>query len=862
MDAIVASLPSATVRDLGRLGPREAAESVAAFLARETASGSTLFAETVAPLTDPAGPASKSARRAAAFKTKARDAFARNRLAEALDHLTTALKLAPEEKKNIHRSTVNVKSSTPTAGSLRNDRAAVLLRLASEHDKTTREHSRSCGGSATRSETLNYARLALLDAAVAAAADASCRKSRLRLGVAARALGRLEIAKSAFRDALGRMATTDPARRSVERRLAEAVSYERQTRRSRSDDATGSPGITKNDANAKSPDIATDIAPDDAPDESCRTDRNATPKETRTVEVRLVSNDSNDTAHCGLGVFSTSPRMDPGDVFGSPDGEFASASVPAKSNRSSRCSFCHRALSVAPTPCRTCSVSSYCDEACRDEDVAHAKFECGIETSGCWWSVLPSETRLAMRCLAANASDENAPIRALHRRWADFDADARARLAVTAAVASHCATRRREHLAVALSPGAVLEATCAVLGNAFAVKSPSRGGTSSFSPDPRSAEVSRLASLRAALVTMSQKPIRNLEPYLDAWFVLSEEAETVALATFPETSRLNHSCDPNAHVELVLSPARENKKRTTFARSDGAVREVPHGRRYFSQPVVRATTRVTRRCGTDEELRVSYGPVVGSAPRRARRERLRLSHGFTCACEGCLCDDEDEPSRGGADVAAVDDDDVARWGVVLDDARASFASSCDTDSARSAHLKRLETAVGELRARTNARGDGKMAKRNARSFRERKLLAEALDARALGLVTLSRACACHARGLAHVEHAASSAREALHVLVGSLGYPEEDSLTVALERARVAALDAACSRFEASRADLERARRVLRAALGGSHERHDTRELRRVVDGGLERRALFAVDALLASFSPNDFSRTAEVDAE
>ena len=192
---------------------------------------------------------------------------------------------------------------------------------------------------------------------------------------------------------------TDPARRSVERRLAEAEGH---TRRSRSDDATGSPVITKNDANAKSPDIATDIAPDDAPDESCRTDRNATPKETRTVEVRLVSNDSNDTAHCGLGVFSTSPRMDPGDVFGSPDGEFASASVPAKSNRSSRCSFCHRALSVAPTPCRTCSVSSYCDEACRDEDVAHAKFECGIETSGCWWSVLPSETAWRW-CLAANA---------------------------------------------------------------------------------------------------------------------------------------------------------------------------------------------------------------------------------------------------------------------------------------------------------------------------------------------------------------------------------------------------------------------------------------------------------------------------
>lgn len=834
MDAIVASLPSATVRDLGRLGPREAAESVAAFLARETASGSTLFAETVAPLTDPAGPASKSARRAAAFKAKARDAFARNRFAEALDHLTTALKLAPEE--NVHSTTrVVSSSSTPTAGSLRNDRAAVLLRLASEHD--TRENS--CGsacGSATRSDgeryfASYYARLALRDAAVAAGADALCHKSRLRLGVAARALGRLEVAKSAFRDALGLMAVTDPARRSVERRLAEV---EGRTRLSRSDDATGSPGIKRND----------DIAPD-AP-VSRRTVRNATPKETRTVEVRLVSNGSNDTSHyCGLGVFSTSPRMDPGDVFGSADGEFASASVPAKSNRSSRCSFCHRALSVAPTPCRACSVSSYCDEACRDKDVAHAKFECGTETSGCWWSVLPSETRLAMRCLAANAGggDENAPIRALHMRWADFDVDARARLAATAAVASHCATRRREHLAAALSPGAVMEATCAVLGNAFAIKSPSRGGTFSFSPDPRSAEVSRLANLRAALVTIRDDPRRSRGAYLDAWFVLSEEAETVALATFPETSRLNHSCDPNAHVELVLSPG---KKRTT-------------GREYSSPPVVRATTRATRACGVHEELRVSYGPVIGSAPRRARRERLLASHGFVCACEGCLRDDEDEPARGGADVAAVDDDDAARWGVVLDDARASFSSSCDTESAQSAHLKRLETAIGELRARTNARGDGKMAMEDARSFCERKLLAEALDARALGLVTLSRACACPKRGLALVEHAASSAREALHVLVNSLGYPEKDSLTVALERARVAALDAACSRFEASRADLERARRVLRAALGDSHENehYDARELGRVVDGGLERRALFAVDALLASFSPNDFSRNA-----
>ena len=103
MDAIVASLPSATVADLARLGPFEAAESVAAFFARETKAGSTLFAETVAPLTDPTGPASKSARLAAAFEAKARDAFSRNRLAEALDHFNSALAFAPDAEKKTNR---------------------------------------------------------------------------------------------------------------------------------------------------------------------------------------------------------------------------------------------------------------------------------------------------------------------------------------------------------------------------------------------------------------------------------------------------------------------------------------------------------------------------------------------------------------------------------------------------------------------------------------------------------------------------------------------------------------------------------------------------------------------------------------
>ena len=176
MDAIVASLPPATVADLAGLCPREAAESVASFLTRETASGSTLFAETVAPLTDPAGPASKSARRAAEFKARARDAFVRNRFEEALQHVTTALTFAPDDARRAaprasppEEESVPSRASTPTPGSLRNDRAAVLLRLAAEHKSEAQD----------RLLFATFARLALRDASVAVTSNPKCAKARL-----------------------------------------------------------------------------------------------------------------------------------------------------------------------------------------------------------------------------------------------------------------------------------------------------------------------------------------------------------------------------------------------------------------------------------------------------------------------------------------------------------------------------------------------------------------------------------------------------------------------------------------------------------------------------------------------------------
>jgi hypothetical protein len=351
--------------------------------------------------------------------------------------------------------------------------------------------------------------------------------------------------------------------------------------------------------------------------------------------------------------------------------------------------------------------------------------------------------------------------------------------------------------------------------------------------------------------------------YLDAWRILSEEAQPVALATFSLTSRLNHSCDPNAHVELALGPLMPIRP------NSGSGPEPSFH--------VRATTRATRRCAPHEELRVSYGPVLGSAPSKTRRERLNASHGFVCACDGCLREknkNAEEPffSR----IESGDDDDaiMRRWDDTIDDARLAF-ESCDDDTSalnpdsaqtKKKHLRRLEAIISAARARADAmqRDD---VRDSAFFFRVRKTLAEALDARALGLVTVSAVC-----------EAALSAREALDILVRDLGYPENDSLTIALERARVAALELACGDVGSSRkreknamALLRRARLVLTAALGGGTDDaafsktslsfslgESDSACSSCADGSLERRALFVVDALLASRSERDEEASGE----
>ena len=221
---------------------------------------------------------------------------------------------------------------------------------------------------------------------------------------------------------------------------------------------------------------------------------------------------------------------------------------------------------------------------------------------------------------------------------------------------------------------------------------------------------------------------------------------------------------------------------------------------------------------------------------------------------------------------------MRRWDDIIDDARASFESCDDHTSARAPdsaqtkrkHLRCLEAIISAARARADAiQRDDVQVRDSAFFYRVRKTLAEALDARALGLVTVAAVC-----------EAASSAREALDILVRDLGYPEGDSLTIALERARVAALELACGDDGSSRKReknamdaLRRARAVLTAALGGGTDdaafskpslsfslRSDS-ACSSCADGSLERRALFVVDALLASRFERDASGEDETGA-
>ena len=754
MDSFVKSLCAGLVEKLNGLTPHEAAEYVkeALLIQRE-------FRDCIRPIADPHGVASKSRDHATECNRNANELFKSGILENVLFNLNEALRFAPD-------STLTDKEFIAT---LRSNRAAMLLKLVELELRKPEK------GKDVASNTQSLLRFAKRDAESAIASSAHvCAKAFIRLGVASHALGDNVGALDAFQEVLRVLPSSSRARKSVERRLEVLATLDKQV----------------------------------GHQQKISLDETVTKVSTLTVSINHEVRSSLKCA--GLGVFA-SLSIYPGDPI--IQHEIAIASVPdsietvngdMRNSKTwkTRCHSCFVPLPIAPIPCRGCCVAMYCDEGCRDADTIHVELEC---KTGCWWVVLPSEIRLAMRCVAdakkekSEKNEKNESIRDLHCRWADLDGSTKARLAVASVVATACVYPK-------FGPGEVLEATCAVLGNSFFLKR---------------VECENLRNRLFALTPKAptqppEKPLRAFETvvYHDAYRMLSVEAAPVALVTFLKTSRINHSCDPNAFVEVT-------KKKNTVVASVRAIREI----------------------SLNEEVTISYGPVVGQAPATTRRERLVQSHGFYCKCGGCSSTD-DGTKEIENQVFLTDEGDsrnleIYRWCLAIDNARTVFSSGEDGDSTQKIHstkkqaLKQVEQVIKEMR--------GSMLGSKVMTTSSR-IFCEALDCRASGLVQIAAVCHAHRR----IE-AAKSACEALRSL--ETIYPH-DSLTLALERARCAALEAACGFVDSAAWKLKKARETLCLVLGvplnGVSDNENSAET--IDSWSFERGALFIVDALLGSF--------------
>jgi len=611
MDAILSLLSADVVGGLACLTPRDAAQVVQTALRDHTSQGQ--FKHLIAPIADPHGLAGKSHSTARDRKRNADQEFRDGDLALALLNLNQALSLAPHvtrrDKILIH--------------TLRSNRSAVLLKLveandsrggmcrAQEEDVSNLESSdhgnrslQASDAGGTRKSLLLFAerdaRRAIelgkeLESLHPKDPDqthpSTWAKPFIRLGVALTALGDMDGARDAFQNALRVLPHGRGARNSVETRL-ERVKKEGQV-------IDTEPSATNRETERGAVDRIRETTRDTVKTVNKNSPSSAS-KKTPFVKASLACS--------GFGLFA-SGKMTKGDSLVSHEPPLAV--VPDSRNGKAwkrNCHFCFKPLSIAPTPCRTCCVATYCDDSCRASDTPHREVEC--ETGGCWWVVLPSATRLAMRCVAAakkerEGNPDSSTIFDLHRRWDDLDVSAKARLAVAAVVAC-CASGTK------FTPGEVLEATCAVLGNAFAVKrvpSPGlygetvcdkkrgAGGASVSVPDPCGFEKNQMQKLSERLLNLKQKaPLysriyaKESPVYHYAWRALTTESHPVALATFPKTSRANHACDPNAFVE-ILQPEKNNPNHPAVVASVRAIRDIREG----------------------EEIVVSYGPVVGTA---------------------------------------------------------------------------------------------------------------------------------------------------------------------------------------------------------------------------------------------------------
>jgi hypothetical protein len=425
----------------------------------------------------------------------------------------------------------------------------------------------------------------------------------------------------------------------------------------------------------------------------------------------------------------------------------------AKGRRRSHCAACARELPAHPFPCARCPAAAFCSPACRAAERWHSPggIECGVP----YPALLPPDLFLALRVARGLGARRGAPaarlVASLESHLARLPPDDALHLAAAATCAAEAhaaAAARAEPPAPPLPAAAVLRALAQVRVNGVAVVPPECGGAE----------------------------------------------DRVALAVYPITSMMNHSCA--ASVALRFSGA------------ELVACAAPRG------------------LAAGEPLLHCYGPQAGEMTRAQRRAALEQQYHFECRCAACAAAVPDAAEAaavglacacGGAAPApaAAAAGLVSRYDLPAPAAGAGACSRCGARVGEADWNGKLLPALRRARelfdAGCEAAGGGAGGAAEARRLLEASLAARAellhRENQVLGATADAAAFACQAGGAAAA--AAAHARAGLAIAEANFG---ARSLPAAHQRVRLAALlqteGGDLARREAS-ALLTDARRVL-----------------------------------------------------
>jgi hypothetical protein len=399
-----------------------------------------------------------------------------------------------------------------------------------------------------------------------------------------------------------------------------------------------------------------------------------------------------------------------------------------KGRRRSHCAACARELPAHPFPCARCPAAAFCSPACREAERWHSPGgpECGVA----YPALLPPDLLLALRVARDLGARCGAPaarlVASLESHLARLPPDAALHLAAAArvAAAAHAAAAARAAApAPPLLAAAVLRALAQVRVNGVAVVPPECGGAE----------------------------------------------DRVALAIYPITATMNHSCRP-----------------TIALRFDGA------------ELVARAAPRGLK---AGEPLLHCYGPQAGEMARTQRRAALAQQYFFECRCVACAAAAPDAAEAaavglacacGGAAPAptAAAAGLVSRYDLPAPAAGEGACSRCGARVGEADWNGKLLPAL--TRARELFDAGCELAGGVSGAFEARRLLEASLtlrvellhrESQVLGATADAAAFACQVAGDAAA--AAAHARTGLAVAEANYG---ARSLPAAHQRARLAAL--------------------------------------------------------------------------